>query len=647
MTGMVQQGDRHCHPGRALKAARRGIVVSVLFCGLLATLVGRARAEVATQSSGSEQVGRADLEERARAYERLLKANPDSAELWSNLGAVRAMLGDCPSSLKALDRARTLNPRLFVPWYFSGYCRLALYQDESALRLLEQATRLNPRDSNAWLLRAQAASNVGQMAASLVAAVRSLELDPGRPEGYYLAGKAALSLAALAYGQMKAEGPAAAYFYCLGGERSASQGAWDAAIESYRKASAAAPDDSDVIFGLGSVHLESGRYAEAEEALRRCVQLAPDSAWARLRLALALALESKRDEAARMWTRITPQDVPFAPEWIDYIALAYLLGNQDQAGQALRHAREQFPEQFVQNRWLQALASNGGTGPAASRLKPEGLAEVGLAVRFMLTREGAAAPARRWFPSAAAYSGFREAFLNNAMVEAARQLAPALAAPLSDARRCFFLGETLQSISLGLLQHLASSFPDSEPAMLLAAENYRSNHESAKALEIYQAVLQRHGRSPAVLRDVAETYWENHDWDHALGVLQELAASAAADPRVFVNMGRIYLTEQRTGEAEQAFRRALEIQPGMAEAHFGLGEVRRRRGDYRAALEQLQTAARLDPADPGTRYALAQVYQKLGKSGLAEQEMAAFQRLRARAGAENSSRRLVPVDGRY
>jgi tetratricopeptide (TPR) repeat protein len=584
----------------------------------------------------------------AKEYKALLKARPRSAKLWSNLGAARAMLGDCPGSLLALQRALFLDPKLFAPWFYSGYCHLALHQDGSALNSLEHATALNPKDANAWFLEAQAAGNLNQLALSFEAGVRSLLLDSRRPEAFYLAGEDGLGLTKEQYSQVMAQ-PSNVFALRLRAERNIGQGVPAAAVSDYQKALALAPGEPDLLFGLGSAYLGGGDYTEAEKEFRRCLDLLPDSAWARLRLILALAAQSRGREADELLSSIQPGRLDSPSEWEDFIAAEYLLGHAGAAEQGLNQAESRFPNLPAWDRWTQRLAAQKAMpdAPVRSDFRFERPASVALSVTFLLTAQ----PSSGDFVLAAFtgrddFQAFRAAFLSGEDVRAAARLTRMLRSLPSDPGRAYVTGEILHSLALGFFQRLATDYPDSEPAMVLAARNYSAMGEQAKAIEIYQALLRKAGPSPGVLRDLAKVYWKQHDWDKALPLLRRLTQLDPYDPTNFVNLGRIYSYQQKWEDAELSFRRAARIQPRTYEAHLGLGEVLERRGSERSAIGELKVAERIEPLKPRPHYLLSQIYRKLGEKDLAAREMASFQRLQDRAAPETAGKasRLVPLD---
>ena len=95
----------------------------------------------------------------------------------------------------------------------------------------------------------------------------------------------------------------------------------------------------------------------------------------------------------------------------------------------------------------------------------------------------------------------------------------------------------------------------------------------------------------------------------------------AADTRV--QLGTVLLAERRTKEALAEFQNVLKVHPADAAAVVGIGTAAALDGDYARALEAFERAARLDPANP-------QVYAGIGVAALQlnrpEQAIAAFEK---------------------
>lgn len=627
---------------RPLPALSRPIVL-----GLAGLTLGISPSRPASAAQGGSPTtpavpqNAAKLDQAAREYERLARDHPESAEVWSNLGAVRAMSGDCPKALPALQRAQSLNSRLYNPWFFAGYCYFSLHQDARAVESLQRATQLNSKDPNAWFVKAEAEGNLDRLAPSFESVVRSLELDPKRAEGYYLAGKTGLDLTQQLYSRVIAASTPNPYELLLDGERNASQGVWNLALQEYQKALVLAPGSSFLQFALGSAFLESGEYRPAEEAFRKSLAAATGSRWAKLRLALALARQGKTPEATVLYRTVTPENLELPDEFLDDLRCASLLRQDTREQAVLALARQRFPDSPQFTDWKK------GSGSAGDALQLRALTGPGLAFRFLLAAEPASGNfVKRAFPTPDKYRRFRRAYLRGDTVQAAAVVASNLGALPSDPDHALAHGEMLHCLSLGFYEHLGKAFPDSTPAMTLAAENYAAAGEQQKALEIYQEMLRKDGPSPELLYNIARIHWTEHRWDEALKILKSLAALDPNDATVFVNMGRIFSYTHDETRADQSFRRALELDPKMFEAHLGLGQTLHREGDLQGAVRELEVAESLNPQFARTHYELSRLYRQLGKSELAAREMGDFTRLQAQAAAENTrrGRQLVPLD---
>lgn len=599
----------------------------------------------------SESAQTVEYAAAVKEYENQVKMQPRSAKAWSNLGVTRAMAGDCREAIPALERATALEPKLPTPWLFSGSCDLVLHHDAKALRELETASRLNPQDANAWFLRSQAAGNLNKLGESVGAAVRSLALNPENPAAYYVAGEDGLGLAAQAYNRVY-EHTAGDVFYqhLLDGQRSAAQKGWAIAIANYKSAQAANQDDPDVDFSLGSAYLELGRDHEAEAAFEHSLKNAPGLVWVKLRLALALAEQSKRREAAEIVGSITPDRLKLPEEYQDYVAAAGILGLRDEAQQGAVLGKMRFQD-YAWPDWFNDIESTEapGSGQENQRIKLQGLTGVGLSIRFFLSADHLVRnDAERVFPSEADYQGFRAAFLAENWVRAAEQSLPVLrdSKLKPDARSAFICGEIFQSLSYGFYRDLARKFPNSELTAQLAAENLEAMGKQTQALAIYGTILRQDGPSPGLLREVARVYWTQGEWDQALKALISLTSMDPNDPTSLVNMGRIYLYKNDLPSAVRRLRRAVSLDPGMLEARLSLGEALRRQNDAAGALKEFEAAARIDPKNPRPHYEISQLCRKMGETVRAATEMQEFQRLQrsAHTATLDNNKLLVPLD---
>ncbi len=94
----------------------------------------------------------------------------------------------------------------------------------------------------------------------------------------------------------------------------------------------------------------------------------------------------------------------------------------------------------------------------------------------------------------------------------------------------------------------------------------------------------------------------------------------------FARLGSAYRQLGRFGEAQQSFRRALELNPNDGQAWLALGIVTAQAGDNRAAIEAYSQAVKLQPTDVGYLL-LARAFEQSGQAAQAQAATAAAQRI--------------------
>ncbi|HEV8291528.1 MAG TPA: tetratricopeptide repeat protein, partial [Tepidisphaeraceae bacterium] len=113
----------------------------------------------------------------------------------------------------------------------------------------------------------------------------------------------------------------------------------------------------------------------------------------------------------------------------------------------------------------------------------------------------------------------------------------------------------------------------------------------------------------------------------AVAILDRLAVTAPDHP--FVVQARAILAERenRTGAAEQGYRRALELKPDLAISLNNLAMMVCDRGDHKEALSLAQRAVLASPGDPSIRDTLAYVQLKLKDYSKAQENFKAAAKL--------------------
>jgi len=87
----------------------------------------------------------------------------------------------------------------------------------------------------------------------------------------------------------------------------------------------------------------------------------------------------------------------------------------------------------------------------------------------------------------------------------------------------------------------------------------------------------------------------------------------------------------RLDEAEAQLRKALQIDPRLAQAHYQMGTLQEAQDHMDSAVASLKEASRLDAAYAEPHYALARIYRRQGQKTLAQSEVDTYLRLRGAA----------------
>lgn len=119
----------------------------------------------------------------------------------------------------------------------------------------------------------------------------------------------------------------------------------------------------------------------------------------------------------------------------------------------------------------------------------------------------------------------------------------------------------------------------------------------------------------------------------ALEMARESTVRFPGDAALRHQLARMHLDRAERGDLSgeegglALLRETLALDPDFAEAHYDLGSLHLRRGEFQQALASLRRAAELAPASRRTHYALARCWRRLGRPDQAAQALQAFRQL--------------------
>ena len=186
---------------------------------------------------------------------------------------------------------------------------------------------------------------------------------------------------------------------------------------------------------------------------------------------------------------------------------------------------------------------------------------------------------------------------------------------------------TYSDLSTRAAQELATSAANSPQAHELNAEALEIQGKWNEAEKEYQAVLEHNPRLPGIHFRLGRLMLSrpNPAPDMAERAKQEFQQELEIDPNnagAEYVLGELARQAQQWDEAIQRFTRVCKLDAGFGDAFLGLGSSLMSVKKFPEAIAPLETAVKLEPANPAAHYSLAVAYTRSGRKQEAEKEFA-------------------------
>ena len=422
---------------------------------------------------------------------------------------------------------------------------------------------------------------------------------------------------------------------------------WSEALDCYDRAVSKAPDDARAWFGKASVLATLKRNDEAAEAADRAIQADPHlgaayllranlaylandlegarsaqavaqdrrvSLQARFGLGQVLLAQQKPKEALKEGQYLV-KDYPPLPQGYYVCGVShYLLGDYDEAASDLQTCLSKAPNhagaevylalaQYRRGQWQQALGS-----AMALQAQYPGVKQVEMLIADLLLRTGDSAGAAKQAQrvlEAAPDSSMMYRVLGLARIqsgdakggaealEEAQRLAP-------NERLAFVLGDVYLSMDAldkasSIFEAAAASDPTNAAAEVRLFYTRLRQKDYAGALSIVDTAMRETPDDPMWLNLRGAALFAKNDLGGAEAVWQQVVASHPDLPSAHLNLGGLYLKQQKWQAARKEYEAVLSVNPAHPIALTKLAALDVRDGNPSSAIDHLRSALAAQP----------------------------------------------------
>ena len=495
-----------------------------------------------------------EIDKALEAYRKVLNVDPGHSKLASRVAALLIRQDDFPQAIDILKDAIKANPSNAEP-----YSQLALIyakylkKTDEAVDYANQAIALNPRDIEAYQRLCEIELAAGEEKKALNALDRATKVDSDDAAFWTRLGKLYAAILFKSDSQPKPD-------------------ELRRVNDVFKKAAEHADDDPSVLKDVADYYAASQQLKEAIPLYLRVLELQPDDANAREKLASSFILTNQRAKAVEMLEQLIKQH----PEkYQPYDLLAQILDDEARSLQRAKHldeAKAKFAK--VVANYEQSLLINpnrAGTYLRLAELLLGPIKDPGRAVKILTE-------ARRRFP------GAPEIVYYLALAQReAKQIQQAVATfeealheaeldqdtEIVNAKFYFNYGATAEQA--GLYEKAADLLRKSialDPANAAEAYNYLGymwgdhNMYLDEAEDMIKRALQIEPDNGSYLDSLGWVEFRKGRFDQALADLLRAAKNMDhEDAVVFEHIGDVYLKLNRVPQALEAWQKALVLDP--------------------------------------------------------------------------------------
>ncbi len=528
-------------------------------------------------------VAKGDAGKAIDAFNHALSLAPDFIEARYMLAELSIRKGDLGTAIVALKKVLEQRPGLLQPWILLADAYRAQGNFSDALAVYRRLEAANPKSPLAPLLSGLVLEQQGQLAEARQAFTRAIELAPDSLQ----------ALEQLVDLDVRAK-------------------EYPAALQRVQSRLAQNPKDAGLQLLLAKIYLAQRDTAQAEAALRKAIELKPDSPTGYLLLARLYLGTDQQEKALANLAEVVAKN----PKDAGALMLIGMIHDTQKNYPAARDAYEK------------VLAINPNFGAAMNNLaylysqhlnQPERAFELAQKARELQPDEPHTADTFGWILSRRHQYPWALTLLQ----EAAAKLSTEPEVQYHLGMTHYLMGEEAPArLALQRALQLSGSFQGADEArQCLSILEIDVPRIAATARPDLEKMLAGRPDDPVALARLAALYEQDGAADKAIDAWQRAVKGGSANVNALMNLARLHAAHGEPALALEEAKAARKLAPDDPGVGYALGRLALQAGDRAWGASVLQQAADRRPDDPAIQCDLAQALYSVGRVAAAETAM--------------------------
>ncbi len=174
--------------------------------------------------------------------------------------------------------------------------------------------------------------------------------------------------------------------------------------------------------------------------------------------------------------------------------------------------------------------------------------------------------------------------------------------------------------AIGQLTEIVKLDPSDDDSALWLARLDRANNQPDQAEQILRGILMRSPENQSAVEQLTQLLLDENKFDETIALLQG-ALKSAPSASLYARLGDAYTAMHDLGNAEQAYRQSISLEPGQADPLRGLAQALFEQGKYPEAIETYEKLVAVEPNEVNNYLRLADTFREMHMLDKAEAEV--------------------------